>query len=123
MPGDDEENAALFADQVPDVPVIFRANELEDFFVREVGDAFLRPRFCQHARVVDSDLDFEMAEIGAPVALDDVQLIRVRMSFYVEPDSGSKPTRSTTSVSPSQWPMECPYQAGFGSPRWPRPSR
>src|SRR6202166_3464934 len=33
-----------------------------------------------------------------------------------------KPTVSTTSVAPSQWPTACPIQEGSRSAGWPRPS-
>src|SRR5580704_3648643 len=33
-----------------------------------------------------------------------------------------KPAVSTTSVAPSQWPIECPIQEGSRSSGWPRPS-
>src|ERR1700722_2367601 len=74
-----------------DVAIVLGADELEDFFVRQVGDAFLGPRFRQNARVVDRNFDFQMAEIGAMVTLDNVQLIGVRMRFDVEPDSRVEP--------------------------------
>ena len=73
--------------QMLDVTVILRTNEFEDLFVRQVGDAFLGPRFREDTRVVDGDFDFEMAEIGATVTLNNVQLGRVWMGFHVEPDS------------------------------------
>src|ERR1700677_4089644 len=74
----------LLADQVADVPVVLGANELEDLFVREIGDALLGPRLREYARVVNGDFDFKMAGIGAMVALDDVQFVRMRMGFLIE---------------------------------------
>src|SRR3984957_1443866 len=70
-----------------EIAIVLGTDELEDFFVRQVGDSFLGPRFCQNARVVDGNFDFQMAEIGAVVTLDNVQLIGMRMRFDGEPDT------------------------------------
>ena len=69
------------------VAVVLSANELENLFIRQFGDPLLRPGLGENARVVNRDFDFQMAEIGAMVALDDVQFIGVRMRFLIQPNS------------------------------------
>jgi hypothetical protein len=51
------------------------------------------------------------ARIGARIAFDRLGFLRMGMARL------SNPTVSITSVSPSQWPTEWPYQVGVGIDR------
>lgn len=70
---------------MPSVAVVFLANIFKDFFLREFGDALLRPRFDQNSGVIHRDLDLHVAEIRAMIPLDDVQLVGMRMSLDIQP--------------------------------------
>ena len=67
--------------------VILVANVFHQLLTRrQAGSADGRKGLCIRSRIVDRDLDRDAAEIGSRVALDRVQLLRMRMAEIIEPE-------------------------------------
>src|SRR5438477_2510622 len=71
--------------EVRDVALILGADVFDQFTLEDRSYLSYLPWLLIHDRIFDRDFKLEVAEIRARVTLDDVELIRCRMSGEVEP--------------------------------------
>jgi hypothetical protein len=76
----------LLADQVGRVFVVLVADVLLQLDVECQGSVLRSgPRFPKRTLILERDLDLETSEVGTPQALDDMQLVAVRLAVEIEP--------------------------------------
>src|SRR5207249_3565125 len=78
----------ILADDVQEVLVVLVADVLHQLLTVLIGRvAVHRKRLCIRSRILDGRFILQMIEISTPVALDDVQPLRVRVASEIEPES------------------------------------
>ena len=96
-----------FSEQRTIVAIVFTHEFADLFQIRtNIEHANGRPRLHPHIRIFNRRLVPEHAKFGARESFDDVQ--RIGMCATRISVLSLKPIESTTSVSPSQRPMELP---------------
>ena len=98
--------------------VVLVADALQELFAwRKLPRHVPLDRFDERSRIFDRHVNREVPKIGPAVPLDDVKHLGMRIATSAVQSQllSLSPTVSTTSVSFSHLPIECPIQVGSGS--------
>src|SRR5690242_2032937 len=83
----------------------------EPIDIPQLGNS-IRKRFREIHGIFDRDLHGECVGTGLLEPFDHMHLVTVLQARGIQPGISRTPMVSTTRISPSQWPTECPFHSG-----------